>query len=70
MVAPKDKALACTECHRRPNSRLACLTGFYMPGRDRIKLLDMAGWLLVLGALVGVSLHALGRIVSRSGRRE
>ncbi len=70
MVAPKDKALACIDCHRRPGSRLACLTGFYMPGRDRIKLLDMAGWGLVLAALLGVSLHALGRIVSRNGRRK
>ncbi|HIE55601.1 MAG TPA: hypothetical protein EYP90_10540, partial [Chromatiaceae bacterium] len=59
MVAPKDKALSCTQCHRRPDSRLAGLSGFYMPGRDRIKLFDMAGWLLVLGALAGVSLHAL-----------
>ena len=63
MVAPKDQALACSECHTRPHSRLANLTGFYMPGRDRIKALDTGGWLLVLGCLAAVLLHGFGRFI-------
>ncbi len=33
MVAPKEKALACVECHSK-NGRLAGIEGVYMPGRD------------------------------------
>jgi hypothetical protein len=61
MVAPKEKALACSECHSRQGSRLANLSGFYMPGRDQGKWLDTFGWIAVLGALAGVVLHGVGR---------
>jgi len=61
MVAPKEKALACTECHSRQDSRLANLSGFYMPGRDQGKWLDTFGWIAVLSALAGVVLHGVGR---------
>jgi len=61
MVAPKENVVGCIECHTRDNSRLANLTGFYMPGRDNAHLIDKIGWIMVLGALVGVSLHGLGR---------
>ncbi|RTZ98806.1 MAG: cytochrome C [Deltaproteobacteria bacterium] len=70
MVAPKDQALACAECHTRPKSRLANLTGFYMPGRDRIKVLDLAGWVLLFGSLCGVMLHGLGRFISNGKGRK
>lgn len=33
MVAPKEEALGCADCHDR-NGRLADVPGFYMPGRD------------------------------------
>jgi octaheme c-type cytochrome (tetrathionate reductase family) len=69
MVAPKEDALACSECHTRKESRLAGLTGFYMPGRDRSKIIDLGGWLVVFGSIGGVSLHGLGRLFSRNGRR-
>ena len=59
MVAPKEKAVACSECHIQDGGRLANLAGFYMPGRDRLSLLDSVGWLLVLGHLVGVAIHGL-----------
>ena len=66
MVAPKDNVVDCTECHIRENSRLENLAGFYMPGRDRFAPLDAIGWVAVLGALVGVVLHGLGRVFART----
>ncbi|UCF93577.1 MAG: tetrathionate reductase family octaheme c-type cytochrome [Desulfobacterales bacterium] len=72
MVAPKAKSLTCTECHSKTNSRLANLTGFYMPGRDGSKVITFAGWATVFGSLAGVLVHALGRIFTngRNGRKE
>lgn len=69
MVAPKDNVVACNECHKRDDGRLDKITGVYMPGRDRLGLLDTVGWLAVIGALVGVCLHGLGRIFT-NGRKE
>lgn len=68
MVAPKDNVVNCTECHVRKEGRLANLAGFYIPGRDSFKFIDIAGWGLILASLGGVVLHALGRIFT-SGRR-
>jgi octaheme c-type cytochrome (tetrathionate reductase family) len=62
MVAPKEKALACDDCHSK-NGRLQALTDFYMPGRDKSYWLDLIGWLAVLGTLGGVSLHGMARIL-------
>jgi hypothetical protein len=62
MVAPKDNVVGCTECHIRDESRMANLAGFYMPGRDGAGLIDTLGWLVVLGSLVGVVLHGVGRV--------
>jgi hypothetical protein len=69
MVAPKDHVVNCNECHNREDSRLANLAGFYMPGRDRFKILDIVGWAVILVSLGGVVLHGLGRFLS-NGRRE
>lgn len=66
MVAPKESVVACTECHARSGGRLANLAGFYMPGRDKINFLDAVGWIAVLGALLGVALHGLGRIFANT----
>ena len=68
MVAPKDKALQCRECHSK-NGRLQSLSGFYMPGRDANRPVEIIGWIVVLGSLVGVSIHGLGRFIIR-GRKE
>ncbi len=68
MVAPKDKALECIECHVREDGRLEKLAGFYMPGRDRFTFVDSLGWLVVLGSLCGVTLHGLGRFFTRNGK--
>ncbi len=70
MVAPKDHVVACNECHVTTDGRLASLTEFYMPGRDRLHLLDTGGWFLVLAALGGVFLHALGRFFAGVTRRK
>ena len=35
MVAPKERAVRCDQCHTRDGSRLAGLHDFYLPGRDR-----------------------------------
>ncbi len=68
MVAPKENALNCTQCHTRENSRLANITGLYMPGRDKSDLIDTIGWILVIGALAGVLIHGIGRFFIRNGR--
>ena len=70
MVAPKDNVVACKECHAHEGGRLAKLTGFYMPGRDNFRALDTLGWIVVIGALLGVVLHGLGRVFTANGRKE
>jgi hypothetical protein len=69
MVAPKENVVGCNECHNHTKSRLASLTGFYMPGRDRIKIVDFGGWAVILGSLGGVLLHGLGRFLA-NGRNK
>jgi len=64
MVAPKEDALDCGDCHSR-NGRLAEIKGIYIPGRDSNRWLDLAGLLLVGGTLAGVGGHGLVRIFSR-----
>ena len=68
MVAPKENAVACEECHSK-QGRLDKMTCFYMPGRDASAIVDAGGWFIVLASAVGVILHALGRIFM-SGRKE
>ncbi len=62
MVAPKENAVGCDECHV-PDGRLAQLTGFYMPGRDKNTLVDMLGMLIIAGGLAFALGHGLLRIV-------
>ena len=63
MVAPKEQSVSCAECHTRSEEgRLAKLPGFYLPGRDRNKVLDGVGLFLFFGALIGVTIHAIIRI--------
>ena len=64
MVAPKEKALACVECHAK-EGRLAGIEGVYMPGRDANRLVDLAGWGIALLTLIGVLGHGVRRILSR-----
>jgi octaheme c-type cytochrome (tetrathionate reductase family) len=67
MVAPKAQAVSCAECHTRDGSRLAGLSDFYMPGRDRNRWVDGLGSLAIGFAVAGVGLHATARAVA--GRR-
>jgi hypothetical protein len=60
MVAPKEDAISCDECHSK-QGRLDGLDGFYMPGRDSFSWLDILGYLVLGGALLGVLLHGLLR---------
>ncbi len=69
MVAPKEQALGCAECHSR-DGRLKAVGGFYLPGRDRNLLLDRAGFGLAGLALLGVLGHGTLRIFTRRKRRE
>jgi len=64
MIAPKEDSLSCGECHSK-NGRLQTLSGFYMPGKDCCKALDIIGWLAILAAFIGVIVHGLLRIISR-----
>lgn len=63
MVAPKDQAVSCAECHTRSeDGRLAKLTGFYLPGRDHNDWLDFGGIFVFFASLAGVLIHALIRV--------
>ncbi len=57
MVAPKEQSLKCADCHHPTESRLAGLGGFYMPARDRSRVLDWLGWLTAVGATGAVTVH-------------
>ncbi len=61
MVAPKDKAVGCNECHTK-GGRLDKIDGIYIPGRDSIPWLDAAVKLVAVLALLGVIGHGLLRI--------
>jgi hypothetical protein len=68
MVAPKEKAVGCAECHTR-QGRLAGVEGVYLPGRDANRLVDGAGWSLALLSLLGVLSHAGLRVANRRERK-
>ncbi len=64
MVAPAKEALSCTECHSK-NGRLETLTGFYLPARDGSRILDTIGIFAIIGAILGVIIHAILRLKSK-----
>jgi len=63
MVAPKEEALSCKDCHTRNNGRLASLDDFYLPGRDKNKYLDIFGIAMVAMAVFGVFVHGTIRVM-------
>jgi octaheme c-type cytochrome (tetrathionate reductase family) len=56
MVAPKEDALQCAQCHKE-NGRLQAVSGVYMPGRNNTPMLDRVGFTLALLSLIGVLIH-------------
>jgi hypothetical protein len=60
MVAPKEQALACTECHAR-SGRLAAVPGFYLLGRDRGTGVDFFGFAVIILTILGVGIHGVIR---------
>jgi len=70
MVSPKANSVQCIECHTRNESRLAGLTGFYMPGRDRSRWIDTLGGLLFILTVLGIAVHGAIRIVMSSKRKK
>lgn len=68
MVAPKEQALSCTECHSS-QSRLNDIQGVYLPGRDRSRTADSLGWAAILGTSLGVIGHGSIRYVRRKSRK-
>lgn len=63
MVAPADEALTCESCHRA-DGRLENVEGFYLPGRDRHPLLELAGLSLIGLTFLGVVGHGATRMVT------
>ena len=70
MVAPKENAVGCIECHNGEDSRLLSLAGFYMPARDGAGIIDTLGWLAAIGALLGVFLHGMGRVFTNGNGKK
>jgi octaheme c-type cytochrome (tetrathionate reductase family) len=68
MVAPKEQALSCNACHAREGSRLAGVGGVYLPGRDRNRLVDGLGLLMLAGMVGLVALHGAARGVASRKR--
>ena len=69
MVAPKEKAVQCQECHTRTtDGRLNEITDIYLPGRDRNAWVDIAGSLLIAGSIGTGLIHGLVRIITRRRR--
>ncbi len=66
MVAPKEDAVKCAECHsRRPDNRLADIKDIYIPGRDYNPIVETLGWLAVAGSIAAAIFHGAIRYISR-----
>ena len=60
MVAPKEDALKCTECHAK-KGRLEAVPGFYLIGRDRGTGVDFIGIAVIILTILGVGIHGVTR---------
>jgi len=69
MVAPKEKAVPCQDCHTRAaTGRLNEIRDIYLPGRDYNYWVDLFGWLAVAGSIGGGITHGAIRIFSRRSK--
>lgn len=64
MVAPKEQAVQCDECHSK-DGRLAKVEGVFIPGRDSNWWLDMGGLVVLFLTVLGVSIHGVLRYALR-----
>ena len=62
MVAPKEDAVACHQCHRE-EGRLKDIKGVYIPGTNNTPLIDKLGFGIAFLTLIGVLFHGLIRIL-------
>ena len=71
MVAPKEDAMKCLECHAK-DGRLSHLDdgSIYIPGTQKNELLNIIGLLAILGTLAGVFGHGALRIVATRMRKK
>ena len=69
MVAPKEESLSCKDCHTRDKGRLASLDGFYLPGRDFNKYLDISGVSMIAFIFLFVFAHGTLRILTRDKKK-
>ncbi len=63
MVAPKEEALTCTDCHVREQGRLNDLRDFYMPGRDSHAGIVRYGRALFILSLAAIAIHIVARVI-------
>ncbi len=70
MVAPKEEAMECEECHSQSDSRLSNLAGFYMPARDAGGIIDTLGIIFLILTFIGVFAHGMLRIVFTSKKKK
>ncbi len=67
MVAPKEAALGCVDCHAE-GGRLSDIAGLYAPAARSSRLLDMAGLALIALTIAGVAGHGMARAFFRIKR--
>ena len=62
MVAPKEDALACDNCHAR-QGRMEDIDGVYVLGRDETPSIDRIMLLILAATLLGILGHGLVRVL-------
>ncbi|MDT9546820.1 MAG: tetrathionate reductase family octaheme c-type cytochrome [Chlorobium sp.] len=69
MVSPKEEAMGCVECHAR-GGRLESLGGFYLPGRDVNPFVEIIGFIVIAGTLLGVIGHSIKRYTTQKNMEQ
>jgi octaheme c-type cytochrome (tetrathionate reductase family) len=68
MVAPKDKAVECQECHAE-EGRLKDVDISYMPAAGKTKWVDLLSMLAIAATLAGIFGHAFIRVFAAKWRK-
>jgi len=69
MVSPKEDAMGCVECHSH-GGRLESLGGFYLPGRDMNPLVEIIGFIVTFGSLIGIIVHSIMRYTTQKKMKQ